>query len=177
MTNQIVAHIRKQTDSDKGDIARLMYATFGAERTTRSVWHLRPGPPVDDLCFIAELEGRAVACLRFWEIIIAGFRQLLLGPLAVEPNIQGKGVGKSLVRAGLSHAERLGKWDVVLVSGDHDYYPQFGFQSVSTSQILWPGPLESERLHMRALRKGGETVLPSGPMALLATQTQGDPII
>ncbi len=175
MPNQVVAHIRKQTESDSGDVARLMSATFGAERTNRPVWHLRPGPPVDDLFFIAELEGRAVACLRFWEIIIAGVRQLLLGPLAVEPNIQGKGVGMSLVRAGLSHAERLGKWDVVLVSGDHDYYPRFGFQSVSTSLFLWPGPLESERLHMRALRKGGETVLPSGPVALLATQAQEDP--
>ena len=169
MPNQIVAHIRHQTDNDTSDVARLMRSTFGAERTNRPVWHLRPGPPVENLCFIAELEGRAVACLRFWEIIIAGVRQLLLGPLAVEPNIQGKGVGKSIVRAGLSHAERLGKWDVVLVSGDHAYYPQFGFQSVSTSRFLWPGPLESERLHMRALRNGSETVLPLGPVALLAT--------
>ena len=170
MQNKVVAHIRKQIDSDRGDVARLMDTTFSAERTKRPVWHLRPGPPVDDLCFIAEFEGRSVSCLRFWEIIIAGVRQLLLGPLAVEPSIQGKGVGKALVRAGLSHAERLGRWDVVLVSGDHDYYPQFGFHIVSTSLFLWPGPLESERLHMRALRKGGETVLPPGPVALLAAQ-------
>ena len=106
MADQIIAHIRKQTDGDSASIAQLMRGTFGVEQTERAVWHLRFGPHVDDLCFIAELAGRAVASLRFCEISAAARRQLLLGPLAVDPCLQGKGVGKALVRASLSHAER-----------------------------------------------------------------------
>jgi predicted N-acetyltransferase YhbS len=170
MADQIIAHIRRQVDGDTADIARLMCATFGAERTDRSVWHLRFGPAVEELCFIAELDGQAVASLRFWEVLVAGRRQLLLGPLAVDPQLQGKGVGKSLVRAGLSHAERLKSWDIVFVSGDHDYYPRFGFQLAPAKRFIWPGALEQGRLHLLELSKEGEATLPAGPIALLACQ-------
>jgi predicted N-acetyltransferase YhbS len=170
MADQIIAHIRKQADGDSASIAQLMRGTFGVEQTDRAVWHLRFGPPVDGLCFIAELAGRAVASLRFWEIIVAARRQLLLGPLAVDPSMQGKGVGKALVRASLSHAERLKSWDIVFLSGDNDYYPRFGFQLAPPKQFIWPGPLEQRRLHLRELRPGGLATLPVGPVALLPCQ-------
>jgi predicted N-acetyltransferase YhbS len=84
--------------------------------------------------------------------------------------LQGKGVGKSLVRAGLSHAERLKSWDIVFVSGDHDYYSRFGFQLAPAKRFIWPGALEQGRLHLLELSKEGEATLPVGPIALLACQ-------
>ena len=51
---------------------------------------------------------------------------LALGPLAVQPSYQGRGVGAALVRAGLELCEARGM--VVFVLGDPQYYERFGFE-------------------------------------------------
>lgn len=50
-----------------------------------------------------------------------------LGPLAVAPEAQGKGVGARLVRAALERARSMGHGFVVLL-GDPAYYARFGFK-------------------------------------------------
>ncbi|WP_234834980.1 GNAT family N-acetyltransferase [Mycolicibacterium stellerae] len=50
------------------------------------------------------------------------------GPLAVRPDRQRRGVGSSLVRAGLQRLAELGAHGCVLV-GDPAYYQRFGFRS------------------------------------------------
>lgn len=50
-----------------------------------------------------------------------------LAPLAVRPDLQGRGVGGDLVRAGLQRALRLG-WKAVFLLGDPAYYSRFGFE-------------------------------------------------
>lgn len=56
-----------------------------------------------------------------------GGRVALLGPLAVAPGLQRRGVGGSLIRAGLA---RLNDSEAshVLVLGDPAYYARFGFE-------------------------------------------------
>lgn len=162
---QVNPVIRFREPDDKAAIDQLMVATFGAVRTHRSVWNLRMQADIDELAFIAELDGRIVGALRFWEILMAGQPQLLLGPLAVEPVWQGCGVGRALVQRGLDRARQFRKWDFVFVSGDPEYYPRFGFEAVPENKILWPGFIEAERLQLLRLKKS--TSLPQGPVALL----------
>lgn len=50
----------------------------------------------------------------------------LLGPLAVQPALQRRGIGGALVRAGLERIEAAGVRKV-LVLGDPAYYGRFGF--------------------------------------------------
>jgi HAD superfamily hydrolase (TIGR01509 family) len=50
-----------------------------------------------------------------------------LGPIAVQPADQGKGIGSRLMRAGLEGARRLG-CDFVVLLGDPAYYSRFGFK-------------------------------------------------
>jgi predicted N-acetyltransferase YhbS len=80
-------------------------------------------------------------------------RILLLGPLAVQPDLRGKGYGKELVSSGLSYANSF-NWPVILVSGEVDYYPKFGFVPAAPYGIEWPGFIELERLQFFELEDG-----------------------
>lgn len=52
-----------------------------------------------------------------------------VGPVSVLPQLQRKGIGKSLVQEGLSRLRSLGAKGCVLV-GDPNYYERFGFRNV-----------------------------------------------
>jgi putative acetyltransferase len=56
---------------------------------------------------------------------------VLLGPLAVAPAWQRRGVGSALVRTGLRRLEDMGV-GLVFVLGDPAYYERFGFRHEST---------------------------------------------
>ena len=57
-----------------------------------------------------------------------------LGPMAVLPQWQGRGVGSALVTTGLSYCRRAG-YAAVVVLGHPDYYPRFGFVPASRFNI------------------------------------------
>ena len=78
---------------------------------------------------------------------------LLLGPLAVDPAIQGQGLGSVMMQAALGRAESLGH-GVVLLVGDAPYYVRFGFDRALAEGLTLPGPFERGRFHGRELRAG-----------------------
>lgn len=164
--------IRLQANADNEDVAGLMKAAFGAERNNRAVWYLRPDEPVSSLCMVASQNNKICGSLRFWEVMVCGRCQLLLGPLAVQPDLHGKGFGRALVIDGLRRAQQHNKWDFVLVSGDPDYYPRFGFVHAEDGQFIWPGALLPHVLQIRALHEVGLDNLPIGPMAVLPLATR-----
>lgn len=145
--------IALQTDADSKIVDALMDEAFGLNRHARSVWNLRPGMPIAEMCFVLRDNGIAVGSLRFWEVMLGSHAILLLGPLAVQPDLRGKGYGKALVSAGLSQAKSF-SWPVILVSGEVDYYPKFGFVPAAPYGIKWPGFIESERLQFFELKDG-----------------------
>jgi putative acetyltransferase len=63
------------------------------------------------------------------ELSIAG-----LAPLAVMPEMQSKGVGSALVRAGLRECATIG-WQAIFLLGNPVYYSRFGF-SLAAEQGL-----------------------------------------
>ena len=158
--------LREQKPDDLPGIEQLMQAAFGAGRAERTVWRLRPGQPVPGLCLVAEEAGELVGSLRFWQVRIFDRPHLLLGPLAVRPDLRGKGYGKALVRQGLGIASQ-GIWGLCVISGEPDYYPRFDFQPVPPGQLIWPGFLEPERLQIRELKAGALAGMPAGPAAIL----------
>ena len=164
---QVHPVIRAQQPADTHRIDELMIATFGGVRTDRSVWNLRLSDSIADLGFVAELDRKVVGSLRFWQIIVGGAPQLLLGPLAVDPIWQGCGVGVALVTKGIDRARQLRMWQHIFVSGDPEYYPRFGFCAVPKGSLMWPGHIEPERLQMLTLTQSKSAKLPPGPLALL----------
>ena len=86
-----------------------------------------------------------------WTLLLV--RELLLGPLAVDPDTKSKGTGSLLMRHALSEAARLGHGAVLLV-GDAPYYARFGFTAEKTAALALPGPVERDRFLAIELAEG-----------------------
>ena len=136
-------------------ISPLLDRTFGFDRTRKTVYRLRENlDPLPKLCFSAiDDDGSFLASIRYWPIEIAGTPAILLGPLAVEPALQGRGIGKALVRHSLEAAQAAGHALCVVV-GDPSYYRSFGFIPASAQGLCLAGPVEPERFQVTELVAG-----------------------
>ncbi len=132
---------------DAAAVEKLNDVAFGADRYAKTVYRLRDGVARDAaLCFVAlGDDGALLASLRFWPIMIGGTTPaLLLGPLAVQPELRGLGFGKALMRHGIEQARVQGHRIIVLV-GDPEYYNPFGFTREQALELALPGPVEERR--------------------------------
>ncbi len=83
------------------------------------------------LSLVAEVDGEVVGHIGYspvsFEPEAARVSALLLGPLAVLPEMQGRGIGGALVREGNARCRSMG-YDAVFLLGHPGYYPRFGFR-------------------------------------------------
>ena len=77
----------------------------------------------------------------------------MLGPVAVEPEKRGAGIGTRLVTESLA-AARAGDAALVVLVGDEPYYGRFGFKPVPPGRIVFPGPVNPARILACELRPG-----------------------
>lgn len=73
-----------------------------------------------------------------------------LGPLAVQPDRQGRGVGRALMHAVLGAADSQGELLVALL-GEPRYYARFGFRPASEHGITAPDPQWGRYFQVRSL--------------------------
>ena len=106
---------------------------------------------------VAEEDGRVVGHILFSAVTVeseAGdWGALGLGPMAVLPERQGRGVGSALVREGLKECARLGH-EVIFVLGHADYYPRFGFRTAASAGVGCEFPTPEENFMVAELRPG-----------------------
>ena len=147
--------ILSERAEDHQTIEHLLDAAFGLERRTKTAYRLREGSaPIADLCFSARLDGRLVGSIQFWPLIVGGETEaLLLGPLAVEPELHGQGCGLALMKHSLARARELGHRLVILV-GDAPYYARVGFERIPGGRMLMPGPVDPDRFLALELQRG-----------------------
>lgn len=89
---------------------------------------------VPELCLVATLKGEMVGYILLSKAQIGASKGLSLGPLAVRPTYQRKGIGKQLIQMGLKRAEEQGFEWVALTGGD--YYFQFEFEPAAKYKIV-----------------------------------------
>ena len=148
--------IRAERASDDAAVERLVDAGFGPGRFAKTAYRLREGVAPDTrLSFVAENPEthRLLGAVRFWPVIVGRTPALLLGPLAVDPVLRGRGIGIALMQRGLEGARALHYESVVLV-GDEPYYAKVGFTKLKPGQIRFPGPVDGNRLLGLALKDG-----------------------
>lgn len=127
----------------------LLDRAMGPNRRRKASEKLRRGRlPAQGLAFAArDGNGRLVGTVRLWLVSCgeAGQPALLLGPLAVDPAMEGAGIGSALMRHAVAEAGRLGHSAILLV-GDAPFYARFGFSAEKTGRLSMPGPYERHRL-------------------------------
>ena len=90
---------------------------------------------------VAEEDGRVVGHILFSQLAVqtadGQIPAAALGPMAVHPEYQGRGIGGDLIRAGLVACKSAGK-AAVIVLGHPEYYPRFGFSAELARRISSP---------------------------------------
>lgn len=81
---------------------------------------------IPTLSFVAIEHDIVIGHLCLTRAAVGPFPVLALGPLGVDTEHQGSGVGAALVHAALGAADALDE-PLVALLGSVDYYPQFGF--------------------------------------------------
>lgn len=125
------AAIRPERPDDAPAIRRVHEQAFERAGEAELVAALRvAGAAVVSL--VAEDRGVIVGHVLFSPVAIGddGATGLGLGPVAVLPERQRRGIGAALIRHGLAECGRLGH-GVVVVLGHPGYYPRFGFVRAS----------------------------------------------
>lgn len=146
--------IRPERPDDADAIDRLHERAFGPGRFARTAFRLREraaGTP--DLCFTALVGTLLVGSVRVSPIVIGPEPALMLGPLAVEPAFDRRGIGAGLMERALATAREAGHGLVILV-GDEPYYGRFGFAKAPAGQLVMPAPVDPARLLVAELAPG-----------------------
>ncbi|AZO80759.1 MULTISPECIES: N-acetyltransferase [unclassified Bosea (in: a-proteobacteria)] len=146
--------IRDEIETDIPAREALLDRCLGERRTAKSSERLRDGRlPAEGLALTAERDGALVATVRLWHVEANGKPALLLGPLAVEPELQGEGIGRAMMREAIWRAACRGHGAILLV-GDAPYYERFGFTAAPMADLAMPGPVERDRFLGLELREG-----------------------
>jgi putative acetyltransferase len=138
--------IRRETSDDHAAIDRVVERAFGSPAEARLVRAIRASDEYRaELSLVATVGGSVVG-----HVMISGCKLIdddtrtehaivMLSPLAVDPDLQGRGVGGELVGAVTDLAGRHGE-PLVVVEGDPRYYSRFGFGPAADHGILLPLP-------------------------------------
>lgn len=146
--------IELQNNDDLSGVESLLDLTFGGDRYKKAAYSLRDGiDPISDLSFVMRDNEDIIATLRFWPIIIDKYSALLLGPIAVRPDLQGLGYGITLMKYGLEQAKIKGHSRIILV-GDEAYYRRVGFSRNLALNISMQGQDEEHRLLAKEMVEG-----------------------
>ena len=134
--------IGPETLDDAKAIHEIVAAAFGRESEARLVELLRADEDayIPKLALVAEAEGVLLGHVMLTHATVKGkeeWQVLALGPLAVLPDQQRKGVGAALTQAALDSADQLG-YPLVVLLGHPTYYPRFGFESARSHGIQPP---------------------------------------
>lgn len=147
-----MSNIELQHDDDIVAVEELLDITFGTDRFEKAAYALRRNvDAIPLLSFVIREGDHLIATLRFWPVKVGGVDALLLGPIAVMPDLQGKGFGIRLMEYGLSQAKAQGHSRVILV-GDENYYSRIGFSRATAQGLTMPGQADVSRLLAVALK-------------------------
>lgn len=148
MRNERCLQIRRSTDADRPAIARIHADAFGPDQgreiveLVSALWDDPTARPL--LSLVAELEGVLVGHVLFTSVVVGagarGTSASILAPLAVLGEQQRKGVGRALIREGLTLLSDSGV-DLVFVLGHPGYYPKYGFRPAGMLGFQAPYPI------------------------------------
>jgi putative acetyltransferase len=157
---EVCVIVRPETDRDVDGIREVNIVAFQGHPYSQQTEHLivealRAADALE-LSLVAESNGEVVGHIAFSAAAVGGSSKgwFLLGPVAVQPARQRKGIGRALVETGLDTLRSRGACGCVLV-GDPAFYGRFGFRQYPG--VAWHGVPEE---YVLCLLMSGE--MPTG---------------
>ena len=139
--------IREEAPNDANPIHVLNAAAFETDAEARLVTALRAHGrlalslvAVENSLVVGHVAFSPVTVSRPDRSVLAGVG---LGPMAVTPSLQGRGIGTRLARIGLERLRAAGH-PFCVVLGHPDFYPRFGFKRASGYGIRWERDVPEE---------------------------------
>ena len=137
--------LRSEQPADVDGIRTVVVNAFDSPLIGELVDRLRSSPDwIPGLSFVAEREGRIIGHVLFTRSLLDAPQRLVdvlvLSPVSIMPDEQGKGVGSALIRYGLETV-KLRPEPLVFLEGSPTYYARFGFEAA--------GPLGFRRPSLR----------------------------
>ncbi len=139
--------VRPETTADVAAIRSVNDAAFGGPVEGRIVDDIRGTDRwIDGGSLVAVDEAGSIVghlLLSEGDLVAAdgleSRRIWTVGPVAVEPSAQGRGIGSALMRAAIDFATER-RQPVLCLLGHADYYPRFGFEPARGIGIEPPRP-------------------------------------
>ena len=141
---------------DPALVEALLDRAFEPARHTRTAYKVREGTdwlPGLSFALIDEDEHLA-GTIQCWPVSLTdgngrAHPMIMVGPVAVLPEQQGRGFGQALMSAALSALDPRAPLPQVMI-GDPEYYGRFwGFTNAQTAGWTLPGPWDPRRLLVR----------------------------
>ncbi|MBU1170890.1 MAG: N-acetyltransferase [Proteobacteria bacterium] len=147
---------RAEKPEDISRIYQINIETFSTDAEANLVDMLREHK-VPLISWVAEDKGELIGHILFSPVTLVGQMSRIsmagLGPMAVRPSHQKKGVGTMLVEAGLKQCLKEG-YSAVVVLGYPEYYPRFGFVPSVAYGIDSTYDVPPEVFMVKELKKG-----------------------
>jgi len=141
---------------DPALVEDLLDRAFEPERHKRTAYRVREGTEwLPGLSFAAiDEDEHLVGTIQCWPVALTDPKGrthplIMVGPVAVLPELQGVGYGQALVTATIAALDPRAPLPQVMI-GDPEYYGRFwGFTAEYTGGWQLPGPYDPRRLLVR----------------------------
>lgn len=145
------------SDIDPQAVEDLLDAAFGRARFGRTAYRIRAGvDAVPALSFALVEDGALIGTIQCWPVAHhaadgTATPLVMVGPVAVRPDVQRGGHGRALMAHMLAAAATKADSALMMI-GDPEYYGRFfAFTADATGEWDLPGPFERRRLLARAV--------------------------
>ena len=145
------------SDIEPQAVEHLLDEAFGSDRFGRTAYRIRQGmDAVPALSFAAVESDALVGTIQCWPVAHhapdgSATPLVMVGPVAVRPDVQRGGHGRALMDHMLEAARTMADGALMMI-GDPEYYGRFfDFTADATGAWDLPGPFEKRRLLARAV--------------------------
>lgn len=152
--------LRQEKSADYSAISRINVRAFGERLDEALIITLQRQHQAFDpeLSLVAEVDGQPVGHAlfspRLIRLLSEDVRAVILGPIAVDPAHQGKGIGAALITEGHRVARSKG-YGLSMLVGHPSYYPRFGYRTHAygaASLEVQPGDLARNKMSLQTRR-------------------------
>ncbi|MEW6323455.1 MAG: N-acetyltransferase [Acidobacteriota bacterium] len=135
--------IRDERPWDADAVRDVNCQAFGQDQEGRIVDALRAHGGVL-VSLVAVADGMVVGHIMFSPLTVGAVAGAALGPMAVRPDHQHRGIGSRLVEQGIERLRRDG-CPFIVVIGHPEFYPRFGFEPAGAMglQCEWEVPADA----------------------------------